>query len=448
MRRAERDDTARGARVQSERLRRVPGVRPRAAGEGRCEMTTLAGRDGACDGRAPVRVRSMVGSEGARQRMHKYLVPEVLFGVGAIEQLGEALRSVGGDRPFVVSDPGIMEAGWTERVEALIRDTGLEPNLWSGLTPNPKDYEVASGLEALRGADCDVVVAVGGGSCIDAAKAVALLATNRGSILDYVGIDRVQAPPLPTVMIPTTGGTGADVSQFCVVTDTARRSKATIAGRALVPEVSLVDPVLLTTMPEHLAANTGLDALSHAVEAYVSRAANFLSDAHAIAALRSLAESLLASLEEPESLAVRERVAGASLHAGLAFSTALLGATHAISHQVGGALDLPHGLCNAILLPHVIRFNAETKPERYVHIAEALGIGSQSGDAHETAECLAEWVRLLGDKLGIPKGLSAIGVQEEDIDRFAPNALLDAYITTNPRQVEEDDVRSICLAAL
>ncbi|MDA8070657.1 MAG: iron-containing alcohol dehydrogenase [Actinomycetota bacterium] len=383
-----------------------------------------------------------------RRRVHKYLVPEVIFGVGTLNELGGAIRALGGERPFVVSDPGVIDVGWVARAEKIARGEGLDLTVWHGVTPNPKDHEIERGSEALRSSGSDVVVAVGGGSCIDAAKAISLVATSGGRILDYVGIDRVSLPLLPMVMVPSTGGTGADVSQFCVITDTSRRVKCTIAGRSLVPDVSIIDPSLLTTMPDDLTANTGLDALSHAVEAYVSRGADFLSDAHALAAIRAVAKGLLASIDDPADLGARECVAGASLHAGLAFSTALLGATHAISHQVGGALDLAHGLCNAILLPHVIRFNAVTHPERYVDIAAAFGLELGHRDPREAAESVADEIRLLADKLGIPSGLGAIGVRAEDIDRFAPNALLDAYITTNPRPVSEDDVRAICLAAL
>lgn len=388
------------------------------------------------------------GTYAPRGRMHKYLVPEIVFGIGAVTELGKVIRGIGGERPFMVSDPGLIAAGWTGRAQEILRLAGLDAVLWHHVTPNPKDFEVERGADVLRSTGCDVIVAVGGGSCIDSAKAMSLLATSGGRILDYVGIDKVSLPLLPMVMVPTTGGTGSDVTQFCVVTDTDRRLKATIAGRALVPEASVVDPTLLTTMPDDLSVNTGLDALSHAIEAYVSRGADFLSDAHALAAVRAVSGSLLASLDDPTDLAAREHMATASLHAGLAFSTALLGATHAISHQVGGMLDLPHGLCNAILLPHVIRFNAETHPERYVDVAQALGLHPIPGHPRDAAAIVADAVEQLAGKLGVPRGLSTVGVSPEDIDRFAPNALLDAYITTNPRPVGEDDVRAICRAAL
>ncbi len=380
--------------------------------------------------------------------MNKFLIPEVIFGIGALREIGNAVRRMGGTRAFVVTDPGIMEAGWVDEALPLLHEAGLETRVWHGVSPNPKDHEVETGFETYMESGCDVLVAIGGGSCIDAAKAIAILSGNPGRIIDYEGIDNVTRPIPPMVMAPSTGGTGADVSQFCVITDTTRRVKSTIAGRALVPDVSVTDPTLLTTMPPDLCASTALDALSHAIEAYVSKAANFLSDAYALAAIRDIVAYLPYSIDRPADLDARERIARASLQAGMAFTNALLGATHAISHQIGGALDLPHGLLNAILLPHVMRFNAETHPERFAGIAEAMDVQPSRLNPPEAAEAAIECVRLLSDKLGIPHGLAQVGVKVSDLDMFAANALKDVYITTNPRAVSEDDVKRICLAAL
>ena len=197
---------------------------------------------------------------------------------------------------------------------------------------------------------------------IDAAKGIALLAGNGGTILDYEGVDRMALPIPPMVMVPSTSGTGADVSQFCIVTDTARNTKITILGRALVPDMSIVDPHLLTTMPDWLNAATGLDALTHGIEAYVSRAHNPLTDHHALQAIALVGEHLERTMDHPGDEAARTCMAQAALEAGLAFTNAILGAAHAMSHQVGGLLDLPHGVINGVLLPHVIRFNAERRP--------------------------------------------------------------------------------------
>lgn len=383
-----------------------------------------------------------------RGRLNKFLIPEIIFGVGSLAEVGDAVRRAGGTRALVVSDPGVMAAGWVDRAVPYLEAAAVEYQIWSDITPNPKDREVEGGFQRYLESGCNVMVAIGGGTCIDAAKAIAVLSGNGGGILDYEGIDAVMRPIPPMVMVPSTGGSGADVSQFCVITDTVRRLKCTIAGRALVPDISVTDPTLLTTMPPELSAHTALDALSHGIEAYVSKAANFLSDVHALAAIRGILDHLLATMDDPTDLRAREGIARSSVQAGLAFTNALLGATHAISHQIGGSLDLPHGLLNAILLPHVMRFNAATHPERFVGVASALGVESSSLHPKEAAEAAIEIVQALSEKVGIPSGLRKVGVNSCDIGRFAENALNDVYITTNPRTVSKEDVERICLAAL
>ena len=382
-----------------------------------------------------------------RGRVSKFVIPEVIFGIGTLAEVGGAVRRVGGHRPMLVSDPGVLAAGWVDRVLPHLADVRVQSRLWHGLTPNPKDFEVEAAFESYRENGCDALLAIGGGSCIDVAKAVAVLSGNGGRILDYEGIDRATRPIPPMVMVPTTGGSGADVSQFCVVTDTARGLKATIGGRALVPEISVTDPMLLTTMPAELTAHTGLDALSHAIESCVSEACDFLSKGHAVAAIDAISRNLLRSVEDPLDLDAREAIARASLQAGLAFTNALLGATHAIAHQIGGALDLPHGLLNAILMPHVMRFNAQTHAARYVDVARALGVDVEDLSPEAAAEAAIDRVEGLARALEIPSGLCALGVNTADFERFGVNALRDAYITTNPRPVTEGDVRDICLAA-
>lgn len=383
----------------------------------------------------------------SRSRVSKYVIPEVIFGIGALAEVGGAVRRVGGLRPLLVSDPGVLAAGWVDHALPHLADVRVDWLLWHELTSNPKDVEVEAAFERYQESGCDALLAIGGGSCIDLAKAVAILSGNGGRILDYEGVDRVTNPIPPMVMVPTTGGSGADVSQFCVVTDTVRGLKATIGGRALVPDVSLTDPELLTTLSPELTAHTGLDALSHAIESCVSEACDFLSKEHALAAVRAVVEHLPVAVEDPFDLRAREGMARASLQAGLAFTNALLGATHAISHQIGGALDLPHGLLNAILMPHVMRFNAETHAERYVDVARALGADVEGMSAHEAADAAIARVEALSHSLDVPTGLRAVGVDPADFDRFAQTALRDAYIATNPRPVSEADVHRICMAA-
>lgn len=378
----------------------------------------------------------------------KFHAPEVVFGADSLAEAGFAASRLGARRPFLVTDPGIVEAGWVDRLLPLLRAEGLTPVLWTDVTPNPKDHEVRRAYAAYAEHECDVIIAIGGGSVIDAAKGVAILSGNDGDILDYAGVDQVTRPIPPLLMIPTTSGTGADVSQFCIVTDTERHVKLTIMGRALVPDVSITDPRLLTTMPDDLNAATGLDALTHGIEAFVSLAHNPLADTHALNAVGLVCRHLRDTIDEPAEITARAKMAQASLQAGLAFTNAILGATHAMSHQVGGLLDAPHGVVNGVLLPHVIRYNALASPDRFVDLARSAGLAVDGMPGEEAADLLAEHVRRLADDVGVPRGLRELGVTEQDIDTMAHTALDDACLTTNPREASEGQIRQLFKDAL
>jgi len=380
----------------------------------------------------------------------KFLVPDVIFGRGVLSQVGQAARRQGGVHVLVVSDPGVAEAGWTGEVLSHLAAAGVAAELWDGLTPNPKDHEVAAGCAAYTGNGCDVLVAVGGGSSIDAAKAIAVLATAGqvgARIAEYAGVGKVAGPLPPMVMVPTTGGSGSDVSQFCVVTDTSRRLKVTIGARSLVPDISVTDPRTLITVPDDITAYTAIDVLSHAIESYLSKAASFLTDDHALAAVHGVCEHLLPALESPAAVGPREGLARSSLRAGMAFSNALLGATHAISHQIGGLTDLPHGLLNAILLPHVMEFNASVAADRLADVANAMGLRTGLMTPDEAADAAIQTVRAFSGKAGLPTTLRELGIELGQLADVAVNALGDAYIVTNPRPVGEADVLAICQAA-
>ncbi len=389
-----------------------------------------------------------VADEAGPAHLSKFHAPEIVFGPNSLAEAAHAAVRLGARRPFVVSDPGLVEAGWPAELLPCLREAGLRPTVWTDVTPNPKDHEIEAGYERYREAGCDVVLGIGGGSVIDAAKGVALLAANGGRILDYEGIDRIEHPIPPLIMMPSTSGTGADVSQFCIVTDTTRHTKITIMGRALVPDVSVIDPRLLTTMPDHLNAATGLDALTHGIEAFVSLAHGPLTDHHALQAISLVNGNLARTMHRPRDSRARTYMAQAALEAGLAFTNAILGATHAMSHQVGGLLDLPHGVVNGVLLPHVIRYNGAELPERFVPIAQALGLDVAGAPPGEAVELVADSVRALGDEVGVPRGLGALGVRAGDIPRLSELTLGDACLTTNPRSTTIDDVTALFRAAL
>lgn len=396
---------------------------------------------------APLAVPS-TRSGGLPSRLLKFHAPEIVFGLDSMAEAAHAALRLGGLRPLLVTDPGLIEAGWVDELVGHLRDQGVQAQVWSALTPNPKDHEITAGHEFYRSRGCDVLIALGGGSVIDAAKGIAILSANGGDILDYAGVDKATMPIPPLVVLPSTSGTGADVSQFCIVTDTTRNTKITILGRALVPDITVIDPRLLTTMPEWLNAATGLDALTHGIEAFVSLGHNQLTDHHALRSVVMVTENLVTTIERPQDMQARVLMAQAALEAGLAFTNAILGAAHAMSHQVGGLLDLPHGVINGVLLPHVVRFNAEADPAPFATIATCLGIADKRAPELESALALADRLQDLARQVGVPRRLAELGVRDEDVPVLARNAMADACITTNPRAADEAQLRALFRAAL
>ena len=397
---------------------------------------------------APLVTEPDHSTPGDQPRLLKFHAPEIVFGIDSLAEAAHAAVRLGAVRPMLVTDPGLIEAGWVAELVSHLAERGIDIQTWSAITPNPKDHEIAAGHEFYRARSCDVLIALGGGSVIDAAKGVAILAANGGTILDYEGVDKATVPIPPLVVVPTTSGTGADVSQFCIVTDTARGIKITILGRALVPDITVIDPRVLTTMPPWLNAATGLDALTHGIEAFVSLGHNQLTDHHALRAVLMVTENLVHTMERPDEMPARIQMAQAALEAGLAFTNAILGAAHAMSHQVGGLLDLPHGVINGVLLPHVVRFNAEADPEPFATIAEHMGIADPGAPASESALALADRLQKLARDVGVPRGLAELGVREEDLPTLAANALHDACMSTNPRPADVEQIRALFRTAL
>ncbi len=397
---------------------------------------------------APAQIAATTATTAMPTRLLKFHAPEIVFGIDSMAEAAHAAVRLGGLRPMLVTDPGLIEAGWVAELVGHLRAQCVEAHVWSALTPNPKDHEVTAGHEFYRSHGCDVLIALGGGSVIDAAKGIAILAANGGHILDYAGVDKATAPIPPLVVLPSTSGTGADVSQFCIVTDTTNNTKITILGRALVPDITVIDPRLLTTMPEWLNAATGLDALTHGIEAFVSLGHNQLTDHHALRSVVMVTENLVTTIERPQDMPARVLMAQAALEAGLAFTNAILGAAHAMSHQVGGLLDLPHGVINGVLLPHVVRFNAEADPAPFATIAACLGIADQRAPELESALALADRLQELARQVGVPRGLAELGVRDTDVPVLAHNALQDACLTTNPRPIDDAQLRALFRAAL
>ncbi len=375
--------------------------------------------------------------------LRKFVAPEFIFGLDARQLAGRYARKLGGQKVLLMSDPGVAQAGWTEEIGRQLEAEGLQVIPFLGVSPNPRDTEVMAGAELFRYAGCDLIVAVGGGSVMDCAKGVGIVAANGGSILEFEGVDQVPAPMVPLICIPTTGGTSADVSQFAIITDTQERVKIAIISKAVVPDVALIDPRTLLTMDPYLTACTGMDAMVHAIEAFVSNASSPITDVHALEAIRLVSTHLRASAEAPQDLELRTKIMLASLQAGLAFSNASLGCVHAMAHSLGGFKDLAHGECNALLLPHVMDYNFSVAPERFRRIGEAMGCELKGLNDRECRARLLTQVMDLRRDCGIDQGLEARGVHSSDLFRLASKAIHDPCNATNPRPPSQADLKAI-----
>ncbi len=380
--------------------------------------------------------------------LRKFVAPEFVFGAGAQALAGQYAANFGARKVLVVTDPGVQAAGWTARAEASLEKAGRPYAVFDGVTSNPREDEVMAGAEFYEAEGCDVIVAVGGGSPMDCAKGIAVVSTNHRHILEFEGVDQIAVPLPPLICIPTTGGTSADVSQFAIVTDQKEKVKKSIISKAVVPDVSLVDPTTLTTMDQHLTACTGIDALVHAMEAFVSTAGSPITDVHALHAVRLISANLLSSIKEPLNMEYRSNVMLGSLEAGLAFSNASLGAVHAMAHSLGGLLDLPHGECNALLLDHVMAFNFRDALDRYNRIGEAMGLDIGRMTAREAKAAVLAAVRRLREEAGVVEGLAQRGVHRTDVRELSQHAVNDPCIVTNPRKPSQRDVEVIYEEAL
>lgn len=375
------------------------------------------------------------------QELRKFVAPEFIFGVGARFQVGRYAKHMGASKVLVVSDPGVIAAGWTADVIENLKEEGLQTELFSAVTPNPKDHEVMRGVELYEEAGCDTIVAIGGGSPVDCAKGIAIVSANGGHILDYVGVDTIAEPGPPLLCIPTTAGTAADVSQFAIIVDTQHQNKVAIISKAIVPDLSLIDPATTTTMDPYLTACTGIDALTHAVEATVSNAHSAITDLHALKAIELIKNNIEKVTLDCQDLSAREQVALGCLEAGLAFSNASLGAVHAMAHSLGGFFDIPHGQCNAILLPHVMEFNFSASEDQFRKIMTAMSLDSkEQKTSKQMQNLILKEVNRLRSSVGVFESLSNHGVHRTDVGELARKALSDPCLVTNPRVANKRDL--------
>jgi alcohol dehydrogenase class IV len=377
--------------------------------------------------------------------LRKFVAPEFIFGEGAIKLAGNYCKIFGVKKALIVSDQGVINAGWTEEVVNSVENSEIEYSLFSDVSPNPRDYEVMRGAEAYANQFCDGIIAIGGGSVMDAAKGIGIVAANNREILKFEGVNKVSLPMPPLICIPTTGGTASEVSQFAIINNYQNKYKFAIISKTVVPDLALIDPTTLLTMDNYLTACTGIDALSHAIEAYVSTASSAITDNFAIEAIRGVSRYLPLCIKHPENLDYRANVMNASLQAGLAFSNASLGVVHSMAHSLGGYLDLTHGACNAMLLNSSIDYNFSHAQDKYQRIASEI---NNSNNMNYTKNELISMIDDFKNSLGVNFRLSDKGVTSTDILPLAQNAINDPCNATNPRIPSIQDIEIMLNEAL
>ncbi|WP_282176370.1 L-threonine dehydrogenase [Vibrio nereis] len=378
-----------------------------------------------------------------------FFIPTVnLMGAGCLKDAADNIQSQGFKKGLIVTDKILNQIGVVKKIQDLLTERGVGTVVFDGTQPNPTISNVNGGLALLKENDCDFVVSLGGGSPHDCAKGIALVASNGGEIADYEGVDQSAKPMLPLIAINTTAGTASEMTRFCIITDEERHIKMAIVDKHTTPLVSVNDPELMLAKPASLTAATGMDALTHAVEAYVSTAATPITDAVAIKAIELIQAHLRTAVKDGGNLEAREQMAYAQFMAGMAFNNASLGYVHAMAHQLGGFYDLPHGVCNAVLLPHVQRYNSQVVPDRLRDVAKAMGVDVEGLTPEQGADAAIAAIVALAKDVGIPAGIKELGAKSEDIPTLADNALKDACGFTNPKQATHEEISAIFEAAM
>jgi alcohol dehydrogenase class IV len=368
---------------------------------------------------------------------------KVVLGTDALSRLGDILPTLG-TRVLVVTDPGVKAAGITAKLLAELTDA-VDLTVFAEVVGNPDTQTVAAASQAAEAASADVIIGLGGGSSIDVGKSVALVATNGGRIADYEGADKVSHPPLPMVAIPTTVGSGSEVTKGAVITDPTTHVKMVIVSDLMFPVLAVLVPEFVASVPRQLAATTGMDALTHAIEAYVAKGANPITDSINIGAIELIGRSLVsAAYGDPAAL---YDMLVASCMAGIGFHDAGLGAVHALANTLGAHYGVHHGTANALFLPYVIDFNLSAAPEKFARIATALGEDTAGLDLAAAAHLASVAVHRLAEQTGVPRKLGDVGVPDTAIDMLAEQAISQADLPGNPRTCSLADLKNLYRAA-
>lgn len=377
-----------------------------------------------------------------------FTVPQdIVFGVGSLKRLPELLEKSGSKKVLVISDRGLEKIGVVGKVEAIVKEAGLEMESFLDIEPNPSVDTVNAATKAYTESGATSIVALGGGSPMDVSKSVGVLAKFGGEITEYEGAHKVPGDIVPIIAIPTTAGTGSEVTAFSVITDTKRNYKLTVFSYKLIPSYALLDPELIMTAPASIAASCGVDAMIHALEAYISRDASPFSDAMAEKALELIGGNIRRFVANRTDVEAASAMMSGSMFAGIAFAWARLGNVHAMSHPVSAFFHVPHGVANSILLPTILEYNALADNGRYEKIYNFVSKEKEAAE-YFVPEMLVDEIRDLCEELNIPASLSEVGVTEDKIEQMAEDAMKSGNIMANPRQSNINDIINLYKKAL
>lgn len=378
-----------------------------------------------------------------------YHIPtQIEFGNGLIAKLPSYVRSLKASRAIVVGDPGVERAGLVEKVSSILKAGGIATVVFTDVESDPATRSVDEGVVLGKDHKADVVVGIGGGSALDTAKAIGLMLTNKGNIRDYVGIDKVPLAGAPVIAVPTTAGTGSELTIWSVLSDKVQKVKISVGSTLNCAKIALLDPELTLSLPSAITATTGMDALTHALESYVNTATQPISEAMSEQAMVLIAKSLRTAVNDGSNLEARGDMLLASTIAAMAFNNTRLGVVHAFAMPLGAKFGIPHGLVNAIMLPEVMRFNHLSNAKKFARIAEIFGEDISGLSAEQAALLSVDAISKLRADVGISAKLSNFGVTPERLDEVVEEALQSGNVPVNPRQPTHDDMRALLQAEL
>lgn len=368
---------------------------------------------------------------------------KIISGIGSTAEIIKELNDLHAKKVLLITDPGLVQAGVAQQVVEMLKQAAVEVEIFDAVEPDPSIQVATKAAEMAKNVKANVLIALGGGSAIDTAKSAALLVTNGGYLKDYAGVNKVVKPILPLIAVPTTAGTGSEVTIFAVMSDPEKQEKFTISSALIAPAVAVLDPLLTLKLPPSVTAFTGMDALTHAIEAFTSSIAQPATDALALSAIKLILKHLPVAVGRGDNIKARDGMLQASLLAGIAFNNAFLGLAHAIASPLGGHFHVPHGLANAVMLPYVMEYNLPTAVRRYAEIGRALGLQAVGDTPRAVAEKTVAAITQLARDINIPEKLSNIGAKEELLPLVARDALKSIQLKFNVRNASEKEILAL-----